>query len=112
MTNFTKTKKGHFRPKKQAGAELKKKKKEFFGSKIGGKIGNNVQKLTDFKEKKDFSGQKKQAGAELGKIVGEKIEYKGQKLNNFQKKKGIFRPKKQAGLSLRRKKRIFWIQNL
>ena len=31
----------------------------FLGQKIGEKIGNNVQKLTDFKEKKDFSGQKK-----------------------------------------------------
>ena len=60
MTNSQKKKeKGHFRPKKQAGAELKKKKKEFFGSKIGGKIGNNVQKLTDFKEKKGLFGPEK-----------------------------------------------------
>ena len=44
------------------------------------------------KKKKDFSGQKKQAGAELGQKVGEKIEYKGQKLTNFpifQKKRTI-----------------------
>ena len=31
----------------------------FLGQKIGEKIGNNVQKLTNFKEKKNFSGQKK-----------------------------------------------------
>ena len=50
---------------KQAGTELKKKKKRIFGSKIGKKFQNNVQKLTNLKEKKDFSGLKKQAGAEL-----------------------------------------------
>ena len=58
------------------------------------KIENNVQKLTDFKEKRDFSGQKKQAGAELGQKVGEKIEYKGQKLSNPQKKRRTFQAKK------------------
>jgi len=34
LTNFHK-KKGLFRPKKQAGAELKKKKKESLGKKLG-----------------------------------------------------------------------------
>ena len=57
MNNFQK-KKGIFRPKKQAGAELKKKKKEFFGSKIGKKFENNVQKLTNYKEKKGLFGPK------------------------------------------------------
>ena len=35
----------------QAGAELKKRKKDFFGSNIGKKIENNVQKLTNLKKK-------------------------------------------------------------
>ena len=55
FTNFPNKKKKKFRPKKQAGAELKKKKKNFLGQNWGknwGKIGNNVQKLTNFKEKK------------------------------------------------------------
>ena len=56
------TKKRNFRPKKQAGAELKKKKKNFLGQNWGknwGKIGNNVQKLTNFKEKKGLFRPKK-----------------------------------------------------
>ena len=56
MTNF-KEKKGHFGPKKQAGAELKKKKR-IFGPKIGKKFENKVQKLSNSKEKKDFFGQR------------------------------------------------------
>ena len=51
--------------KKQAGAELKKKEKDFFGSKTGEKFGNKVQKLNNLKEKKDFSGQKEKAGSKL-----------------------------------------------
>ena len=43
--------------KKQAGAELEKKKR-IFGPKIGKKFENKVQKLSNFKEKKDFFGQK------------------------------------------------------
>ena len=62
-------------PKKQAGAELKKKNR-IFGPKIGKKFENQVQKLSNFKEKKDFFGQKKQAGAELKK----KKEFLDQKL--------------------------------
>ena len=42
-----------FGPKKQAGAEFKKKKR-IFGPKIGTKIENKVQKLSNSKEKKDF----------------------------------------------------------
>ena len=65
-------------PNKQAGAELKKKKKGFFGAKIV-----------------------------------EKIEYKGQKLINFQKKRKetFWANKKKLGLSLRRKRKIFWVKN-
>ena len=48
-----------------------RKKKGFFGSKTGENLGNKVQKLNNFKENKDFSGQffgqKKQAGADLKK---------------------------------------------
>ena len=43
--------------KKQAWAELKKKKKDF-GPKIGKKFENQVQKLSNFKEKKDFFAKK------------------------------------------------------
>ena len=43
--------------KKQAWAELKKKKKDF-GPKIGKKFENQVQKLSNFKEKKDFLAKK------------------------------------------------------
>ena len=57
-----------------------RRKKSFFGPKIGEKFLKKVQKLPNFKEKKDFSGQKKQAGAELknkkrffGTEVGEKL---------------------------------------
>jgi len=55
-------------------------KKRIFGPKIGKKIENKVQKLSNFKEKKDFFGQQKQAAAELknkkrffGTEVGEKL---------------------------------------
>ena len=66
MTNFqTKKEKRTFHAKKQAGAELKKKEKEFFGSKTGEKCGNKVQKLTDFKEKKNISCQKNKLGLSL-----------------------------------------------
>ena len=37
LTNF-KEKRGLFGPKKKAWAELEKKKKDFFGQKLGGKI--------------------------------------------------------------------------
>ena len=74
--------------KKKAGAELKKKKR-IFGPKIGKKFENKVQKLSNFKEKKDFFGQQKQAAAELKnkkKIFWDrsrgKIEQEGQKLTN------------------------------
>ena len=57
MTNSQK-KKDISGQKKQAGAELKKKKR-IFGPKIGKKFENKVQKLSNFKGKKDFFGQKK-----------------------------------------------------
>ena len=42
--------------------------------------------------------------------MGGKIEYKDQKLTNFPKKKEISGQKNKLGLSLRRKKRIFWVK--
>ena len=60
-----KRKKGHFRPKKQAGAELKNKKKKIFWPKIVKKFENKVQELSNFKEKKDFFGQKNKLGLSL-----------------------------------------------
>ena len=53
-----------FQAKKQAGAELKKKNR-IFGPKIGKKFENKVQKLSNFKEKKDFFGQKNKLGLSL-----------------------------------------------
>ena len=50
-------------PKNKLGLSLRKK--VFFVSETGEKFRNKVQKLNNFKEKKDISGQKKQAGAEL-----------------------------------------------
>ena len=64
LTNFPK-KKGNFRPKKQAGAELKKKKKEFFGSKLGKKLRIMSRNQLILKKKKDFSGQKNKLGLSL-----------------------------------------------
>ena len=89
--------KGNFGPKKQAGAELKKKKR-IFGQKIGKKFENKVQKLSNFKEKKDFFGQKNKLGLSLRTKKGLfwakiliKIEFKGKKLIQ---KKMTFRAKK------------------
>ena len=83
MTNFQKKKKkkGHFRPKKQAGAELKNKK-GLFWAKIVKKIEFKGQKLT-YIEKRGHFWPKKQAGAELkkkkrtflGKYCEKKIEF-------------------------------------
>ena len=70
LTNIKK--KGLFGPKKQAGAELKEKKRIFW-PKIGEKFENKVKKLSNFKEKGLF-WPKKQAGAELKKgFVGQKL---------------------------------------
>ena len=58
LTNFQKKKKNDISgQKKQAGAELKKKKR-IFGPKIGKKFENQVKKLSNFKEKKDFLAKK------------------------------------------------------
>ena len=56
------------------------------GPKLGKKFENKVQKLSNLK-KKDFSGQKKQAGAELGQTVGEPNWEKRPKIDQFKKKK-------------------------
>ena len=48
---------------KKAGAELKKKKKDLLGQKLGEKIEYKGQKITNFQKKKkkirDFLGQRK-----------------------------------------------------
>merc|ERR1711954_233677 len=112
-------------PTKQAGAELKKKKR-IFGPKIGKKIENKVQKLSNFKDKKDFFGQKNKLrlrlrtkkGLFLAKILtkielkGKKFENKVQKLSNFKGKKDFFWPKKPAGAELKNKKGHFWAKIL
>ena len=79
LTNLKQKEKGNLGPKKHAGTELKKKKKDFW-AKIGKNIENKVQQLSNFKEKKDFLGQQKEAAAELknktrffGTEVGEKL---------------------------------------
>ena len=96
-----------------------------FGSLVAweGLSGNQkCKKFTNFQKKKkkgNFSGQNKQAGAELNK---KKKDFLGQKLSkklNFKdktwpiikKKKGHFRPKKQAGAELKNKKRTFLGKN-
>ena len=50
-----------------------RRKKFSFVQKIGENFENKVQKGPILKKKKDFLGQKKQAGAELGQKVGKKI---------------------------------------
>merc|ERR1711954_461533 len=104
-------------PTKQAGAELKKKKR-IFGPKIGKKIENKVQKLSNFKDKKDFFGQKNKLrpslrtkkGLFLAKILT-KIELKGQKLTNSQKKKKKFENKVQKLSNFKEKKDFFGQKN-
>ena len=88
-----------------------KKKKDFFGSKIGKKFENNVQKLTNLKEKKGLFGPKNKLGLSLGKKLGKKLSIKP-KIDQFSKKKKDFSgQKKQAGAELKGKKKIFWVQN-
>ena len=64
LTNFTE-KKGLFGPKKQAGAELKKKKKDLLGQKLGEKLSIRDKKLPIFQKKKKgiFWVNEKQAWA-------------------------------------------------
>merc|ERR1711954_58261 len=88
-----------------------------FGPKIGKKFENQVQKLSNFKEKKGLFGKENKLGLSLRTKKGLfwakiliNIELKGQKLTNSQKKKekkDILGQKNKLGLSLRRKKRIF-----
>ena len=70
--------------------------------------------MTNFQEKKDFSGQKKKLGLRLrekkrifGPKIGKKFENQVQKLSNFKGKKDFFGQKNKLGLSLRTKKGIF-----
>ena len=72
--------KGLFGSKKNKIGLSLRRKKTFFGPKIGKKIENKVQKLSSFKGKKDFFGQKKQAWAELKKK--KKKDFLGKKLTN------------------------------
>ena len=75
------------------------------GQKLWEKLSIRAKNLPILKNKKDFLGQKKQAGAELknkirifwAKSWGKK-EYNGQTLTNLKKKKRLF------GLILSRKK--------
>ena len=87
-----KKKKGLFGTKKQAGAELKKKKKDFLPQKL-----NNFQK----KKKGHFWPKNKQ-----GLSLRTKKEFFGQKIYQF-KKKDFSGQKNKLGLSLRRKKGFF-----
>ena len=75
LTNLKQKEKGNLGPKKQAGTELKKKKKDFW-AKIGKNIENKVQQLSNFKEKKDFFGQKNKLGLSFRRKKG----FLGQKL--------------------------------
>merc|ERR1711954_467966 len=87
--------------------------KKDFWAKNWEKIENKVQKLSNFKDKKDFFGQKNKLrpslrtkkGLFLAKILT-KIELKGQKLTNSQKKKKkdfSGQKKNKLGLSLGKK---------
>ena len=67
--------------KKKAGAELQKKKKVFFGHKIWKNLRIRNKKFTDFKEKKDISGQKN------------KLELSLRRKNDSQGNKKIIIPK-------------------
>ena len=65
--NWTILKKKDFLGQKNKLGLSFRRKKSIFWVKNWEKFENKVQKLTDFKEEKDISGQKKQAGAELKK---------------------------------------------
>ena len=67
------------------------------GQKLGENFRKKVQKLPNFNEKKDISGQKNKLGLSLsrkkgffGPKIGKKIEYKDQTFTNLKKKKKIF----------------------
>jgi len=85
---------------------------------------NKVQKLNNFKQKKDFFGQKNKLRLSLRTKKGLFwpkiliiIELKGQKLTNSKKKKKkkkkkyILGQRNKLGLSLRTKKRTFLVKN-
>ena len=103
---FTNLKKKDFSDQqKQAGAELKKKKKDFLGQKLSKKLNFKAKNWPIIKKKKGHFRPKKQVGHELknkkstflAKNYEKKIKFSGQKLTNFQKKrkkKGAFPAKK------------------
>ena len=65
------------------------------GQKLEKKFGNKVQKLTNFTEKKDFSGQKNKLGLSLRrKKIIFWVKNWGKKLSIRDKKLPIFPPKK------------------
>jgi len=86
---------GFFRPKKQAGADLKNKKRIFWA------------KIDQFRKKR-ISYQKNKLGLSLRR----KKRIFGQKLTNSKKeKKWTFLAKKQAGAELKKKKKDFLAKN-
>ena len=65
---------------------------------------NKVQKLNNFKQKKDFFGQKNKLGLSLrrkkrifGPKIGKKFENQVQKLSNFKEKKDFLAKKTSWG---------------
>merc|ERR1711954_212889 len=108
-SDFTPIQEDDRQHKKQAGNELKNKKRSFW-AKILINLEFKGQKLTKSQKKKDISGQKNKPGLSLRTKKGlfwakilKKIEFKGQKLTNI-KKKDFLGPKNKLGQSLRRKK--------
>ena len=92
-------------PKKQAGAELKKK-------------GIFWPKIDQLKKKRNWGG-KKQAEAERkkkkkfgGKKLGKNLIIRSRNCPILKQNRTFQDKKKQAGAELRNKKRILWVKNL
>jgi len=102
-----------FFSQKQAGAELKQKKKFFLGPKLGKKFENKVQKLSNLKKKGLFGPKKTSWGWAWANSWGTKliIKAKNWPIQKKKEKKDFSGQKNKLGLSLRREKRIFWVQN-
>ena len=83
MTNLKKKKKKIFLAKKQAVAELKNKKRTFWGKKCEKKLSLKTKNFQKKKKRGGIWGQTKRAGAEVKK---KKI---GEKMTNFQKHKWL-----------------------
>jgi len=62
---LTNIKKRTFWAQKTSWGQSLRRKKRIFGPKIGKKFENKVQKLSNFKGKKDFFGQKNKLGLSL-----------------------------------------------